>query len=127
MKTSRDRRLATLITMGCRALLIATIELCAVTGLKAQLQITPEVIANAGGFTVGGGISMSWTIGQMVSTTTTGVNGLVLTQGFQQPTHYFVQRTTSEIPNGPGAAGSELHCARAGGGAARAGAAVRSL
>jgi hypothetical protein len=51
--------------------------------LSAQAQIKQEVIASAGGYNTSGGLSISWTLGEVVIPTFK--NGdLVLTHGFQQ-------------------------------------------
>lgn len=54
-------------------------------GLFAQ-DVDQQVISSAGGYDVsGGGISLSWTLGELVtSTVTSGGGELILTQGFQQ-------------------------------------------
>lgn len=50
--------------------------------LYAQ-QLSPTVVASAGGFFSGGNAQISWTLGETVIETTGGSN-VILTQGFQQ-------------------------------------------
>ena len=50
----------------------------------AQITLTPSVIASGGGHAEAGNISISWTLGELAVTTLTG-DGMILTQGFQQP------------------------------------------
>ena len=50
-----------------------------------QLDLTPSVVASGGSYFEGQSMTISWTIGELATTTLTG-NNLVLTQGFQQPT-----------------------------------------
>ena len=59
--------------------------LCLVsTAISAQLSLSPSVIASGGGYREAGNISISWTLGEVAVNTLTG-NGIMLTQGFQQP------------------------------------------
>ena len=51
--------------------------------LNAQ-QVSPTVIANAGGHGEASGMSVDWTLGELAITTLTDGNN-VLTQGFHQP------------------------------------------
>ena len=46
--------------------------------------LSPKVIASTGGYTMGGGKSLSWTLGETFTATLSSVNNK-LTQGFQQP------------------------------------------
>lgn len=48
-----------------------------------EVQLSPSVIASAGGFAEADQISLSWTLGELAVTTLTN-NGITLTQGFQQ-------------------------------------------
>nr|NQU92395.1 hypothetical protein [Bacteroidota bacterium] len=48
-----------------------------------------QVIASAGGFYEGENISLSWTLGEPVIETFEG-NGIILTQGFQQPYNFYL-------------------------------------
>jgi hypothetical protein len=51
--------------------------------LSANAQVKQEVIASAGGYSVKGGLSISWTLGETIIPTFTNGN-LVLSHGFQQ-------------------------------------------
>ncbi|MCX6351400.1 MAG: T9SS type A sorting domain-containing protein [Bacteroidetes bacterium] len=57
--------------------------LCSILVSNAQT-LSPNVIATNGGYAVGGGNSLSWTLGETFNTTLTSSN-LILTQGEQQP------------------------------------------
>ena len=46
--------------------------------------ISNKVIANGGGYSSAGGYSLSYTIGETITTTLSN-GGYVITQGFQQP------------------------------------------
>jgi len=50
---------------------------------SVNAQAKQEVIASAGGYNVGGGLSISWTLGETIIPTFTNGN-LVLSHGFQQ-------------------------------------------
>jgi hypothetical protein len=53
--------------------------------LAASSQFKQDVIASAGGFNTGSGISISWTLGETIIPTFTSTdNTLILTHGFQQ-------------------------------------------
>lgn len=54
----------------------------------AQVQLERTVIGSSGSFLSGSGISLSQTIGESVTTTLLNP-GVILTQGFQQPTPIF--------------------------------------
>ena len=49
----------------------------------AQIELSPTVIASAGNYAEAGGISLSWTLGE-IAVTTLEQGDLILTQGFQQ-------------------------------------------
>jgi len=51
--------------------------------LSVNAQAKQEVIASAGGYNTGGGVSISWTLGETIIPTYTSGN-LILTHGFQQ-------------------------------------------
>lgn len=53
-------------------------------GLWAQTTLAPQVTSSGGGSASAGGVTLSFTLGQAVSTTASG-NGTTLTQGFHQP------------------------------------------
>lgn len=58
--------------------------LCLPGILTAQItDLDQQVIASSGDAASGGGVSLSWTIGEILTTTETG-GGLILHQGFQQ-------------------------------------------
>lgn len=61
------------------ALLLAPVVLC----VHAQ-SLTPEVQASSGDFYTGGGVTLSWTLGETVTETYSSPSNIV-TQGFQQP------------------------------------------
>lgn len=48
-----------------------------------QIELSPTVIASAGNYAEAGGISLSWTLGE-IAVTTLEQGDLILTQGFQQ-------------------------------------------
>jgi hypothetical protein len=48
-----------------------------------NIELSPTVIASAGNYSEAGGISLSWTLGEVAVTTLTQGN-IILTQGFQQ-------------------------------------------
>jgi hypothetical protein len=49
--------------------------------------LSPTVIASSGGYQSNGGVSLSYTVGELaaVQTFTNAANNVILTQGFQQP------------------------------------------
>ena len=51
--------------------------------LSYSHSISSSVVASAGGYSEAGGISLSWTLGELATETFTSTN-LILTQGFQQ-------------------------------------------
>ncbi len=53
----------------------------------SQIALEPSVIASGGAYTETEFMSISWTLGELASTTLTG-GGLILTQGFQQPSDF---------------------------------------
>ncbi len=55
-----------------------------ITGINAQVILTPSVISSGGGYGENGNISISWTLGELAVTTLKG-ESMLLTQGFQQP------------------------------------------
>jgi hypothetical protein len=57
-----------------------------------------QVIASAGGYSVGETVSLSWTLGEPVTETFSG-GGIILTQGFQQPYSFYLQQILN-IPTG---------------------------
>jgi len=57
-----------------------------------------QVVASAGGYYEGDNISLSWTLGETVTETFTG-DGIILTQGFQQPYSFYLQQILN-IPAG---------------------------
>nr|NQU90848.1 hypothetical protein [Bacteroidota bacterium] len=57
-----------------------------------------QVISTAGGYFEGDNISLSWTLGEPVIETFEG-NGLILTQGFQQPYNFYLTQILN-IPAG---------------------------
>ena len=59
-------------------------------------QLSPEVISSAGDYQEAGGYSISWTLGEPVTETFTGVDN-ILTQGFQQTN--LVVISVSETPS----------------------------
>nr|NQU93634.1 hypothetical protein [Bacteroidota bacterium] len=57
-----------------------------------------QVISTAGGYFEGENISLSWTLGEPVIETFEG-NGIILTQGFQQPYNFYLTQILN-IPAG---------------------------
>ena len=78
-----------------RIALTLIISIVVINLINAQ-QVTPQVIASAGGYTQNGGYSVSWTLGEPVIATATN-GGTTLTQGFQQPSYDVVAITTQNI------------------------------
>jgi len=63
--------------------LLVWISFAIICGAKGQ-SLSPTVIATSGNYSTGAGVSLSWTLGEIVSETL--INGAyILTQGFQQP------------------------------------------
>ena len=55
-------------------------------GISAHAQmLTPTVIASAGAYATGGGVSLSYTVGELAAIQTFTSPNVILTQGFQQP------------------------------------------
>ena len=70
--------------------LIAFYILIATIGLSAKSQsVNPYVIASAGNYYVGANAQLSWTLGEVV-TSTFSFSGAIITQGFQQNTYTVV-------------------------------------
>ncbi|MEZ5072805.1 MAG: hypothetical protein R2751_18085 [Bacteroidales bacterium] len=67
-----------------RFLSLPAVLLLTLTHLSGQTELTPSVVASAGGYAEGSNFSISWTLGELAVSTLTGGN-LILTQGFQQP------------------------------------------
>jgi len=53
-------------------------------GNYAQIALEPSVLASGGGYAETENMSISWTLGELATTTLTG-GDMILTQGFQQP------------------------------------------
>ncbi|MCD4770125.1 MAG: T9SS type A sorting domain-containing protein [Bacteroidales bacterium] len=67
-----------------KTLLTSILAIIFVVSVSGQ-EIKQQVISSAGGYDVSGGISLSWTLGELVITTVeSGGGDLILTQGFQQ-------------------------------------------
>lgn len=71
-----------------RTIFTITLWLFAMIFAKAQY-MSPEVISSSGGDFHGTGSSLSWTLGEPVTETSTGSNA-ILTQGFQQDNYTVV-------------------------------------
>jgi len=55
-------------------------------GVSAHAQmLTPTVIASAGDYVAAGGVSLSYTVGELAAIETFANRTVILTQGFQQP------------------------------------------
>jgi len=63
--------------------LIFVALLYSVQTFAQNIELSPTVIASAGNYSEAGGISLSWTLGEVAVTTLTQGN-IILTQGFQQ-------------------------------------------
>lgn len=71
---------------------------CVVSGLVQGQSLEPYVIASTGGFgTSSTGSTLSWTVGEPVTTTESAGNA-VLTQGFQQPIAINIVAVNEKIP-----------------------------
>ncbi len=62
----------------------------------AQIALEPSVIASGGGYGESETMSISWTAGQLASTTLSG-GEMILTQGFQQPLDFGTGISTQEL------------------------------
>lgn len=71
--------------------------LFAVTALNSQ-SLSPDVVATAGDYFTGEGVTLSWTLGEVVIETISD-DSHVLTQGFQQSFYRIVG--VDEIPDSP--------------------------
>lgn len=67
-----------------KRLFLPAVLFATMTVPTAAQQFSPQVIATTGGYRATNGIQLSWTLGE-IATTTLGNNGLILTQGFHQP------------------------------------------
>jgi len=63
--------------------ILSAVLLAATVPAMAQ-RLSPEVIATTGGYRATNGIQISWTLGEIATTTLVG-GGTILTQGFHQP------------------------------------------
>src|SRR5688572_23021898 len=63
--------------------------------LSAQVSLERQVVSSGGGYATAGTITLSYTIGEAVTTTATGTT-LILTQGFQQEQFYGVGLEVTE-------------------------------
>ena len=66
------------------------------TLLLAQIEIVPSVIASSGAYGQNESFSISWTLGEIATTTLHGEN-MILTQGFQQALDFGVGIQKNEI------------------------------
>jgi len=64
-------------------LFVSVVLLAGQLAMAQSVQLAPTVIASAGNYSEAGGLSLSWTLGE-VAVTTLSQGDLVLTQGFQQ-------------------------------------------
>ena len=71
------------------ALILAIIALIGPgsSGLKAQIEMGPSVIASSGGFGESEDFSISWTLGE-IAVSTLKTENLILNQGFQQASDF---------------------------------------
>lgn len=65
--------------------LVAMLLVACQYGYSQQEFISPQVLATTGGYVVAGGYSHSFTVGQSSVVETLSKDGIILTQGFQQP------------------------------------------
>ena len=77
-----------------KAMFIALVSLCTVTGLSAQMAVSP-----AGGLNREGGTEISWTLGELAITTLVA-GDMILTQGIHQST-LTVSYAADYIRSGP--------------------------
>ncbi len=63
--------------------LICALHFFTVQTYAQSIELTPTVIASAGSYSEAGGISLSWTLGEIAVTSLSNGN-IILTQGFQQ-------------------------------------------
>lgn len=65
-----------------KLLLVVAVSSCFVSFSQS---LSPEVIASAGGYATAGGVSLSYTVGEMAMVETFTSSNTILTQGFHQP------------------------------------------
>ena len=70
-----------------KRIILVTILSASFAFAEAQT-LTPTVISTAGAYTSAGGVSLSYTIGEMAAVETFTAGNTILTQGFQQPNDY---------------------------------------
>ncbi len=64
--------------------LLCTFVLAYMVSAHAQT-LSPTVIASSGAYATGGGVSLSYTVGELAAVQTFSSPSVILTQGFQQP------------------------------------------
>jgi hypothetical protein len=78
----------------------------------SQIALEPSVIASGGSYAESESMSISWTLGELVTTTLTG-GDMILTQGFQQPIDFGTGISPQELNWGitayPNPVGDELN------------------
>jgi hypothetical protein len=62
----------------------------------AQIMLEPSVLASGGNYAETESMSISWTLGELATTTLTG-GDMILTQGFQQPSDFGTGINTEEL------------------------------
>ena len=75
--------------------LISTAIFFSVCGFS-QITLEPSVLASGGGYAETETMSISWTLGELATTTLTG-GDMILTQGFQQPSDFGTGIKTEEL------------------------------
>jgi hypothetical protein len=68
-------------------LLLFVLAISAICAHAQNATLSPQVIASAGNYVSAGGISLSYTVGELaaIQTFTSANDSIILTQGFQQP------------------------------------------
>ena len=69
------------------------------TGAVQAQNLSPTVVASAGGYASGGNYTISWTLGEVAISTLTG-GDFILTQGFQQPWELDIGNAVEDISFG---------------------------
>lgn len=69
--------------------IVVVLSCLVINNVTAQVSVSPQVVATAGGHSAVGNVQVSWTLGETFTTQLTGTN-LALSQGFQQNTQICV-------------------------------------
>lgn len=78
-----------------KSITIIVLILLSISGFS-QITLEPSVIASGGAYAETETMSISWTLGELATTTLTG-GDMILTQGFQQPIDFGTGISTEEL------------------------------